>query len=87
MGTKIFEDIYQTCPTPVIVCAQNGNVSFINTPAINVFEFDGPTDVVGVNVNRLFSTNSRTVLTSFFKNLQKNTDQLGLFFYLFFENL
>ena len=77
VGAKFFEDVYQTCPTPVIVCAQTGVISFINAKAISIFEFDGPIDAVGMNASRLFSLNSRLIISGFFKSLQKNADTMG----------
>lgn len=46
-------------------------------PAVRAFEFDSPTDAVGVNASRLFSINSRLIISGFFKTLQNNTDSFG----------
>jgi len=67
--SKLAEDIYQSCPTPVVVCSQNGNISFINDSAMKIFEFESQSEVIGIAVTKLFAINSKMMLSGFFKSL------------------
>lgn len=78
-SSKLAEEIFQSCPTPVISCSINGSISFFSRNAMKCFEYEQQTDVIGVNVNKLFSINSKLIISGFLKNLQKTASDPSMF--------